>query len=215
MIRQRDGAGGDDVAENFDAEFAQEKFGDRAQSDAGGGFAGRGALEHIAGFGEVVFQGSGEVGVSGAGRGNAFVLGGIAFADGQRFLPVLPVPVFELNGDGRADGHALAHAGKNVGGVALDLHAAAAAVALLAAPEFPVEEGLVDFQSGGHAGKEGDQSFAVGLSRGEVTQHKRSIVPDREVAIGVPKRETRPSYPEEKEGEGRFSRGKWRGQRLQ
>ena len=65
-----------------------------------------------------------------------------------------------------------------MGGVALDLHAAAAAVALLATPEFAVEESLIDFQSGGQAGKEGDQSFAVGFSRSEVVEHKRSIVPD-------------------------------------
>ena len=156
----------------------QKKFGDGADGDAGGGFAGGGAFENVAGFGKVVFQGSGEVGVAGAGRGDAFVFGGIAVADGQGFLPVFPVAIFELDGDGRADGHALAHAGKNVGGIALDLHAAAAAVALLATPEFAVEEGLVDFQSGGHAGKESDQSFAVRFSRSEVAQHKRSIVPD-------------------------------------
>ena len=172
------------MTENLDAEFAQEKFGDRADGDAGGRFAGGGALEHVAGFGEVVLQGSGEVGVAGAGRGDAFVFRGIALADGQGFLPVFPVAVFELDGDGRADGHSLAHAGKNVGGVALDLHAAAAAVALLAAPEFAVDESLVDFQSGGHAGKKGDQSFAVGLSRGEVAQHKFSIVPDAS-GIGI------------------------------
>src|SRR5450432_2458424 len=72
----------------------------------------------------------------------------------------------------------MAHAGEDVGGVALDLHASAAAVALLAAPEFAVEEGLVDFQSGGHAGKEGDEGLAVGFSGCEVAQHERSIVPD-------------------------------------
>jgi hypothetical protein len=133
-------AGGDHVTEDFDAEFAQEKLGDRSDGDAGGGFAGGGAFENVAGFGEVVLQGSGEVGVAGAGRRDALVFRGIAFADRQRFLPVFPVAVFELDGNGRSDGHAVAYAGKNVGGVALDLHAAAAAVALLATPEFPVEE---------------------------------------------------------------------------
>jgi hypothetical protein len=39
----------------------------------------------------------------------------------------------------------MANAGENVGGVALDLHASAAAVALLAAPEITVEESLVYF----------------------------------------------------------------------
>ncbi len=178
FIRKCDAAGGDDVTKNFDAEFAQEKFGDRADGNSGGRFAGGGALEHVAGFGEVVLQGSGEISVARPGRSNAFVLRGIALSDRQGFLPVLPISIFKLDRDGRADGHPLTDAGKNVGGIALDLHAAAAAIALLATPEFTIEEGLVNFQSGGHAGKEGDQSFAVGLSRCEVAQHKFSIVPD-------------------------------------
>src|SRR6266571_2941827 len=58
LIVQRNSAGGDDVTEDFDAEFAQEKLGDRAERDASGGFAGGGALENIASFGKVVLQGS-------------------------------------------------------------------------------------------------------------------------------------------------------------
>jgi hypothetical protein len=65
-----------------------------------------------------------------------------------------------------------------VGGIALDLHATAATVALLAAPKFAVEKSLIDFQSRGHAGKKGDESLAMGFSRGEIAQHKFSIVPD-------------------------------------
>ena len=53
------------------------------------------------------------------------------------------------------------HTGENVGGVALDFHAASAAVALLAAPEFAVDEGLVYFQTCGQAGEKGDESFAM------------------------------------------------------
>jgi len=45
----------------------------------------------------------------------------------------------------------VAYAGKNVGVVALDLHASAAAIALLAAPEFAVDEGLVYRKAGGQA----------------------------------------------------------------
>ena len=87
--------------------------------------------------------------------------GGIAVADGKRFLPVFPIAIFQLHGDRRTDGDAVADAGKNVGGVALDLHASAATVALLAAPEFAIEKRRVDFQSGRHAGKKSDQGFAV------------------------------------------------------
>lgn len=69
-------------------------------------------------------------------------------------------------------------AGEDVGGVGLDLHAAAAAVSLLTAPEFAVEELLIDFQAGGDAGQEGDERLSVGFSGGEVAQHKFLIVPD-------------------------------------
>ena len=116
--------------------------------------------------------------MSGAGRGNAFVFCGIAFANGEGFLPILPIFILQLDGDGRTDRHALTDAGKDMCGVALDLHAAAAAIALLAAPEFAVDERLIDFQSRRQAGKEGDQSLAVRFSGSEITQHKRSIVPD-------------------------------------
>ena len=144
------------------------------------------------------------------------MFGGIAFADGQGFLPVFPVAIFELDGDGGADGHALAHAGKNVGGVALDLHAAAAAIALLATPEFAVEEGLVDFQSGGQAGKEGDQSFAVGLSGSEIAQHKRSIVPDAEAGSGFQSGRFRAHVFRRKErGKLDFTEAKGGAERLQ
>src|SRR5579863_10367946 len=102
----------------------------------------------------------------------------------------------------------MTHTGKNVGGVAFDFHAATAAVALLPAPEVAVEESLVDFQSGGHAGKEGDERLAVGLPGSEVAQHKRSIVPDAGWdgdCVGYP-RESR---------DVDFSQGKREEQRLQ
>ena len=55
----------------------------------------------------------------------------------------------------------------------LDLHASAAAIALLASPEFAVEKRLVDFQSGGQAGEKGDKGFAVRFSGSEVAQHNQ------------------------------------------
>jgi len=48
----------------------------------------------------------------------------------------------------------------------------------MAAPEFAVEEGLIDFQAGGDSRKEGDQGLAVRFSGSEVAQHKFLIVPD-------------------------------------
>ena len=72
----------------------------------------------------------------------------------------------------------MTHARENVSGVALNLHAPAAAIALLPPPKFAVEESLVYLQPGGHAREESDQSFAVRFSGSKVTQHKCSILPD-------------------------------------
>ena len=77
-------------------------------------------------------------------------------------------------------------AGEDVGGVCLDFHATAAAVSLLAAPEFAVEERLIDFQAGGDAGEKGDEGLSVGFSGGEVAQHKFLIVPDEGGNLVVP-----------------------------
>jgi hypothetical protein len=100
LIGQGDAAGGDNVTEDFDAEVAEEEFGDGAQGYPGSGLAGRGAFEDVASLGEVVLQGSGKIGVARTGRGNTLVLCRIALADGQGFLPVLPVAVLKLNGYG-------------------------------------------------------------------------------------------------------------------
>ena len=48
--------------------------------------------------------------------------------------------------------------------VGLDLHASAAAIALLAAPEFAVDGFEGDGYAGGESGQRGHQAFAVGLS---------------------------------------------------
>jgi hypothetical protein len=72
----------------------------------------------------------------------------------------------------------MTHAGKNVGCVALNFHTPAAAIALLAAPEFTVEKHLFHLQTRRHAREKGNQSFAVRLSSRKITQHKCSILPD-------------------------------------
>ncbi len=63
------------------------------------------------------------------------------------------------------------HARKKVRPVGFDLHAPAAAKALLAAPEFAIHKCLIDRQSGGQPGKKRNQGLAVGFSGGEVAQH--------------------------------------------
>src|ERR1035437_10849824 len=64
------------------------------------------------------------------------------------------------------------HAGKNVRGIALNTHPAAASVALLATPEFPVEECLVDRHPGRYTAKGGHQGFTVGFACCLKAQHR-------------------------------------------
>ena len=111
-------------------------------------------------------------------RSHSLVLAWIAFIDRQGFLPVLPVPIFELDRNRGADRLALANSRQNMRGVALNFHAAAAAVSLLTAPQVAIHEGLVHFQAGRQARKESDQRLAMRLPGGEVTEHKRSILPE-------------------------------------
>ena len=137
-------ADADDVAGDFDAQDFEQQLGDGAGGDPRGRLAGRCPLEHIAGVGKIVLERAGKVGVAGPRRGHGLVLCGIAGSDGQDLGPVLPVAVFDFDGNRRADGLAVAHAGEDVGGIGLDAHAAAAAVALLATPKLAVDEFLVD-----------------------------------------------------------------------
>ncbi len=102
--------------------------------------------------------------MAGTRGGDGLVLFGVTGFDGEDLFPVLPVLVGERHGDRRADGLAVADAGKDVGGVALDAHAAAATVALLATPEFVVEEGLVDGNARGETADEGYERFAVAFA---------------------------------------------------
>src|SRR6266446_6636498 len=90
-------------------------------------FPGAGALQNIAGVVKVVFQRSGQIGVAWARTGDRFllVLGAVGVFDGQRFGPVLPILVLEQDGDGRADGARVPHAGDDLRAVGLDLHATA------------------------------------------------------------------------------------------
>jgi hypothetical protein len=89
------------------------------------------------------------------------VKSGVSFAYRQRFLPIFPISIVELNGNGRTDGLALANAGENVTSVALNLHASAAAITLLAAPKFTLQKALIHFEASGHARKESDKSFSM------------------------------------------------------
>ena len=73
---------------------------------------------------------------------------------------------------------AVAHAGEDVRGVALDAHAAAASVALLAAPELVVEKRLVDRDARRETADEGYEGFAVAFAGCGETKHVASYCND-------------------------------------
>src|ERR1700722_2394947 len=122
----------------LNAEFAQKYFCQRSNGHTRRRFPGRGALQNVSRIGEIIFQRSGKVRMSRPWRCHTLVLSRIAFTDGQSLLPILPISVFELHGNGRTDRHAMMYAGKNMGRISFDLHTAAAAVALLTPPQFAV-----------------------------------------------------------------------------
>ena len=70
----------------------------------------------------------------------------------------------------------MAHPRNEVGRVMLDAHAAAAPIALLAPPEFTIDELFFDFNPGGKARDDSEQSLSMGLAGGAEAQHKRSIL---------------------------------------
>src|SRR5690606_35673952 len=143
----------------------------RADGDARGRLAGRGAFQDVAGIGPSILEQPDQVGVAGARqedpaqellldvRARRLVR--------HRLLPMLPVPVPDQHRNGRTERLAEADAGKELGVVLLDLHPCAPAVAALAAPELGVDIALHgERQPCGHTLDQGDESAAVRLARG-------------------------------------------------
>ena len=163
----------DDMAEHVDAEFRQQGFGDRADGHPRGGLAGAGAFQNVPRVVKIVLDGAGEVGMSGPRPGDrlTLVLAAVEVFHRQSLGPVLPVFVADEDGDGRADGAGVADSGDDFGAVGFDLHAPAAAVALLAPPELAVD-GIERYgYACGKSGQRGHQAFAVGLAGGLKSQH--------------------------------------------
>ena len=105
-----------------------------------------------------------QIGMTRSWRSDSLVLGRIAGLNRQGFLPVLPITVCEFDRYWRSDGLAVTDAGKEVRCIFLDAHAAAATIALLAAPEFPVDELQIDRDSGRKTRNNGDQGFPMRFS---------------------------------------------------
>ena len=182
-------ADGEGVAVEGNAELVEEALGDTGDGNAGGSLAGAGALEDVADVVEAVLDGAGQVGVAGAETGDALDLG----VDGlNRHLlgPVHPVAVRDPEGDGGTEGESVADAGGDLGAVLLDLHAAAAAVAALAAGHVAGNVVLGEGQARGQALDEGGEALAVTFAGGEEaeTAHQEaclSVPSPGEVGMGA------------------------------
>ena len=144
--------------------------------DARRGLARARALQHVADVGEAELPDAGQVGVA---RAREMHLGHVGL-DGpgvHPLLPVLVVAVGDLEGDGAAERAAVADAGGDLGGVALDLHAPAAAVAELAPRHVVVDRLAVELEPGGQAFDDGGEAGPVALPGGDDAQrHARKRI---------------------------------------
>ena len=149
---------------------------ERAAGDARRGLARARALEHVAHVGEAELPDAGEVGVA---RAREMHLGHVGL-DRPRVHPLLPVGVVavgDLERDGPAERAAVADAGGDLGGVALDLHPPAAAVAELAARHVAVDRLAVELEPGGQALDDAGEAGAVALPGGDEAQrHARKPI---------------------------------------
>ena len=93
--------------------------------------------------------------------------------DGESFLPVGPVAVFDAQRHGSADGFAVANPGEDVRAVLFDFLAAAASVAELAAMELVIDEVYVDRKRGRQPGNEGQQGLSVRFTGSVKAQHRQ------------------------------------------
>ena len=80
---------------------------------------------------------------------------------GHHLSPMNEITVFDHQSDRRPESAAVSNAGKYLSLVALDFHAVATAVALLATPELVVELFEVNRQAGGQAFDYCDECLAV------------------------------------------------------
>ena len=80
--------------------------------------------------------------------------------------PMHEIAVFDHQGDRRAERAAVTHAREKLDPVGLDLHPAAAPVALLPAPEFVIDLLGVDLHAGRQAFDDRDECLAVRFAGG-------------------------------------------------
>ncbi len=171
-----------DVAEHLHAvRLAQQRLGDRAERDAGGGLPGAGALEDGAGVVEAVLLHADEVGVAGPRPGQRGVAGqtrelvGVDRVGGHDDRPLGPLGVADADRDRTALRDAVPHPAEELDLVALEGHPRTAPVAEPAAGQLvrDVLRGQPD--PGGDALDDAHQGRAVGLPCGQPAHHADSL----------------------------------------
>jgi hypothetical protein len=126
-------------------------------------------LEYVSQIVRVVLQAYGEVGMPGpraSESARTLLIRELARLGIHDVLPVFVVAIANQQSDGRAERFAVTHAGEDFGFIGFNLHAAAAAVALLPAPHLVIDEGRIDSESGRQALNYGDETFAVRFASG-------------------------------------------------
>ena len=154
------------MAQNFNAELPQKLLGESPDRHPRRRLASAGPFQDVARVRKVVFDRAGEIGMSGTGSSHGLPERRIAAFDRQVFGPVLPIGVADDDRDRRADRLRMANAGHDLRAIGLDLHAAAAAEALLAPPKLVIDRFDGDWNSCRKTRQRCHQTLAVGLARG-------------------------------------------------
>jgi hypothetical protein len=168
----------DDVGDDPGADGLLEEVGrDPAERDAGGGLAGGRALEDGTGLVEGVLLHAHEVGVAGARprqrrvAGERLELDGVDGVGRHDLLPLRPLGVADLDGDGAALGLTVAHTAEHADLVLLELHPRTTAVAEPAPGQRVGEVVGRDADVGGQPLEDRHQRGTVGLACCEPSEH--------------------------------------------
>ena len=194
--RGLDVADGDRVRVHGDTELRDQRARDRGRRHARGRLSRARALQDRPHVVELELLRARQVGVAGAQQRHALDLL-VDLPDGHAHAPVgvVVVLVLQPERDRRADRQAVAHAGRDLRAVLLDLLALAAPVAALPPREVHRDQILVDAQPRGDALDDRGQALAVRLAGCEVAPaaHGSRSTPSAEAieAGPVPFRESR------------------------
>ncbi len=164
------------MADEPDAELAEERAGDGTERHAGGGLSGARALEDRTGLVEVVLLHAHEVGVARTRPGQrcATTARAVCELDGLRVHdldPLRPLGVADAQGDGAAQRLPVPDATGDRELILFELHPGAASIAELAAGEVGLDGLGRHRDAGGQTLHDGDEFWAVRFAGREHAEH--------------------------------------------